>query len=208
MKRVVLLLGFGLVCIGAVYYAAPRYVAARKTADQNAGYARMLMGNGPLVLDSATQAIFVNADRVETFRLVDPNADSDESSMPVSSWPRGQFMGGCQVMHVGPAEGRDFAAALQMALARMPSPGDMTGQSVPGPNDSGSDVGFRVWRGKAHADIYVGLNTGYGEIISEDAHHKPLMRTAGYMGGSRPALLALSRQAFPQDTSLAELGAR
>ena len=68
MKRVVFLLGFGLVCIGAAYYAAPHYVAARKTADQNAAYARMRADNSnPLVLDAATRAVLANADRVQTF---------------------------------------------------------------------------------------------------------------------------------------------
>ena len=205
MKRVVLLLGFGLVCIGVVYYAAPRYVAARKTAGQNAAYARMLAENGPLALDRTTQAIFVHADRVETFRLVDPNADSDEVYMPVGPQPHILYLDYCQVMHIGPVEGRAFAAAIQAALSQMPAPTTEPGARVQGPNDSGSDVGFRVWQRKAHADVYIGLNTGRGEIISEDAHHKPLMRTAGFIGGARPALLALSRQAFPQDKQLAVL---
>ncbi len=157
MKRIVLLLGFGLVCMGAVFYAAPRYVAARKTAGRNAAYARMLAESGPLVLDSATQAIFFNADRVETFRLVDPNADSDEEYMPVGLQPHALYLDNCQVLHVGPVEGRALAAALQNALSQMPAPTQEPGITVQGPNDSGSDVGFRVWRGKAHADIYVGL---------------------------------------------------
>lgn len=156
--------------------------------------------NGPLVLDKVTQAIFTRADRVETFRLVNPNADSDEKSMPVSSWPPGKMMEGCQVMHIGPAEGPTFAAALQAALSQMPD--DTQKQSATGPNDFGSDVGFRVWQGKAHADVYASFNTGDGEVISEDARHKSLMRVAGKMGGSRPALLVLSRKAFPQDTAL------
>ena len=204
MKRVVLLLGFGVLCIGAALVAAPRYVAARKTADQNAAYLRMITENGPLVLDGATQAIFAHADQVETFRLVNPNADSDETLMPPSSWPPGMVIEGCQVMHVGPAQGSALAAALRAALSQMPSPGSQAGQPTAGPNDFGSDVCFRVWQGKSHADIYASFNTGGGEVISKDAHHKTLMQTVGSMGGSRPALLALSREAFPQDSCFVE----
>jgi len=205
MKRIVLLLGFGIVCIGAVSFAAPRFVAARQTADRNAAYAQMMTKNGPLVLDGATQAVLAHADRVETFRLVNPNADSDETAMPIGSSPPGMFVGGCQVLHIGPAKGPAFAAALQAALSKMPSPGSPAGQTVPGPNDFGSDVCFRVWRGKAHADIYASFNTGRGEIISQDAQHKTLTQTVGVMGGSGPALLALSKDAFPQDSYFADV---
>ena len=93
MKRIVLLLGFGIVCIGAVSFAAPRFVAARQTADRNAAYAQMMTKNGPLVLDGATQAVLAHADRVETFRLVNPNADSDETAMPIGSSPQSRAIG-------------------------------------------------------------------------------------------------------------------
>ncbi len=209
MKRVVLLLGFGLVCMGVTYYAAPRYVAARKTADQNAAYARMLAENGPLVLDRATQAVLANADRVETFRLRNPNEDYDEQDMPKLIGPHVRLLDQCEVMRVGPSEHRAVAAALQAALSKVPSPVQKNGQfslaPVGSPNDFGADIGFRVWKGKAHVDVCVGLYTNFVEITTEDAYSKPLAQTTASLGASRPAFIALSKQAFPQDKTLAAL---
>lgn len=209
MKRIVLLLGFGLVCIGAVFYAAPRYVAARQTADRNAAYARMRADNSnPLVLDAATRAILANADRVQTFQLRNPNRDYDESRS-TSVPQRPTEIDNCEVMHIGPTQGRAFAAALQAALSAAPSPLGTDGRfslaPVGSPNDFGADVGFRVWRGKAHADVCVGLYTNFVQITTEAAPSKPLAQTTASLGASRPAFIALSRQAFPQDKQLAAL---
>ena len=209
MKRIVVLLGFGLVCISAAYYAAPRYVSARKTADRNAAYARIMAKNGPLVLNPMTQAILSSSDRVETLRLRNPNEDYDEQDMPATIGPHVQLMDQCEVMRVGPVENHAMAAALQAALFKVPSPvqpnGDLSLMPVGSPNDFGADVGFRVWKGKAHVDICAGFSTGCLEVITKDASPKSLMQTTANMGASRPAFVALSRQAFPQDKSLAAL---
>ena len=209
MKRIVLLLAFGLVCIGAVLYAAPRYVAARNTADRNAAYARMRADNSnPLVLDTVTRAILADADRVQTFQLRNPNRDYDEKDLvPVSPLP--MQVDHCEVMHTGPTQRRAFAAALQAALSEAPSPLGTDGQFSPAPvgspNDFGADVGFRVWRGKVHVDVCVGLDTNFVEITTEAVQSEPLAQTTASLGASRPALLALSKQAFPQDKQLAAL---
>ena len=209
MKRIVVMLGFGLVCIGAAYYAAPRYVSARKTADLNAAYARIMAKNGPLVLNPITQKILANADRVETFRLRNPNEDYDEQDMPAAVGPHVQLLDRCEVMRVGPMENHALAAALQAALSKVPSPaqtnGDLSLMPVGSPNEFGADVGFRVWKGKAHVDICAGFSTGFLEMITMGAGSKSLMQTTAGMGASHPAFLALSRQAFPQDKSLAAL---
>ena len=111
----------------------------------------------------------------------------------------------CEVRHTGPMEGRPFAAALLAALSQMPALEDNAGQPTVMPNDFGSDVGFRVWKGVAHTDVCLGLYTEYGEVASQDAHGKLFGRRIAKLGVSRPALLALSKQAFPQDKALAAL---
>lgn len=109
MKRIVVLLGCGLVCIGTVLYAAPRYVAARKTADRNAAYARMRADNSnPLVLDTATRAILANADRVETFRLQGGDEDEDvsERAALAKAYASPQYLEDHFVIGRGPIQGR------------------------------------------------------------------------------------------------------
>lgn len=208
MKRVVLLLGFGIICIGAVFYAAPRYVAARKTADRNAAYARTLAENGPLVLDRTTQAILENADRVETFRLADFHEGENRSAeeQAILDGPHVQALDDYTVLHIGSPQGSEFAAALRAAVSEIPLPIGRDGLvygGVPSCFDPG--IGFRVWKGKAHVDLCVCFYCTGIQIITTDAHGKQLVQMTTTLGASRPAFLALSKQAFPQDKQLAAL---
>ena len=140
-------------------------------------------------------------------RLMNPNEDYDETYAPHPPKPPVQHLEYCQVLQVGPPQGPAFAHALRVALSKMPSPGGILAEgSAPTPPDGfGSDVGFRVWKVKARTNIYLGFYSNGGQIVSRDAHNKLRMQTESVLDASRPAFLALSRQAFPQDAALAGL---
>lgn len=204
MKRTLLAVSLlAVFCLAAVF-GLPRYQRVREAARRQQCVDEAARNEIPLALDAKTQAILAGADRVETFLLTNPNRDYDEKDVMPLSRPS-MLMEQCEVRRTGPTEGRVFAAALLAALSQMPAPEDDAGQTTVTPNNFGSDVGFRVWKGKAHTDICLGLYTEFGAVISQNAHGKVFARTLAKLGASRTAFLALSKQAFPQDAPLAAL---
>ncbi|MGI4790729.1 MAG: hypothetical protein ACRYFS_18010 [Janthinobacterium lividum] len=198
MKRIVILLSLVIFCTVAICYAVPYYRRAQESKMRQTAYAHRFGVNKPLVLDAATQAILAGADRVETFRLQGGGEHENASDMTTLSGLHPLFLEDHAVIRVGSAQGQVFASALRAALAQAGSEPDGAQCFEPG-------VGFRAWKGKAHTDICVCFTCMGIEIITKDAKHSVLHQSLTVLGTSRPALLALSQQAFPQDSELAAL---
>ena len=196
MKRRLVMVSIVILCLAAAYYGAPRGELAWETAQRQSHYNAYFASRPLLVLDAKTQAILSGADRVETFRLEDDDEDEDEPDYAASQGPHAQFLDGHRVLHVGPEQGRTFAAALSAMLAQAPAPpnGGVPGDFMPG-------VGFRVWKGDAHVDVCASPVSNELQLSAKDAHHKLLQQTMTTLGLSRPAFFTLSEQAFPNDSS-------
>ena len=98
----------------------------------------------------------------------------------------------------GPTQGRAFAGSLRAALVQGTSAPDGAQCFEPG-------IGFRAWKGQAHTDICVCFTCQGVEIVTKNAKQTVLHQSLTELGASRPALLVLSKQAFPQDKQLAAL---
>lgn len=198
MKRIVLLLTLMIFCAAAIA-AVPYYRRAQETARRREAYsvyAHKMGYDKPLALDAKTTAILDGADRVETFRLQGGDEDETAAEMTALHGPHPQYLDEYTVIGNGPTQGRAFAKALQTALVQGTSAPDGAQCFMPG-------VGFRAWKGQAHTDICVCFTCQSVEIVTQDAKQTVLYRSLTELGASRPALLALSRQAFPQDKQLA-----
>ena len=193
MKRTLLLLI--LVVCAASAFAVPHYLRAREAAKRQEAYVRMLASR-PLVLDAKTEAILNNADRVETFLLQGSDEDEDASGKLAAAYASPHYLEDRLVVSTGPTQGRAFAGLLRAALVQGTSEPDIAQCFMPG-------VGFRVWKGQAHTDISVCFTCQGIEIVTKDAKQTVLHQSLTELGASRPALLALSKQAFPQDKQLA-----
>ncbi len=206
MKRILVVASIVILCVAAVGYGVPRYRLARESARRQRYIQeeRQIEDRTPLVLDAKTQAILSGADRVETFRLAG-GGDEEEltgAEQAALHGPHPQYFENYSVMDVGQPQGKPFAASLQKALSQVSGAVDGAQCFDPG-------VGFRVWKAKAHVDVCVcfycsgiQITTPYTspESIRQNPYHQPTM-----LGESRPALLALSKEAFPQDARLAAL---
>lgn len=198
MKRTAIIVALVVLCVAAVGYRPVR-VAWEKHHHEQVRRS-LLVGSTPFVLDPVTQGILSHADRVETFRLSDIHEARDRTTAEWTalSGPHTQFLEEHPVLHKGQPQGAAFAAAMETALTQARSPGSIAGCFDPG-------VGYRVWKGKAHTDICVCFYCEGIELITQDAQHKEVTKTMISLGAARPAFLALSRQAFPQDKALAAL---
>ena len=196
MKRVVLLLVLLAACAAAV--TIPYFLKAREAAQRYAAYKQKMGYDKPLALDRTTQAILANADRVETFRLQGGDEDEDVSQQAAlaKAYASPQYLDDYFVLGKGPTQGRAFAGSLRAALAQGTAAPDFAQCFMPG-------VGFRAWKGRAHTDICVCFTCQGVQIVTQDAKQKVLHQSLTELGASRPALLALSKRAFPQDKQLA-----
>lgn len=201
MKRTIPLLVLLVVCTAAVL--APYYLKAREAARRREAYAQMLANSTPLVLDAKTTAILSGADRVETFRLAGGgDEDYTKEEQATISGPNTRYFENYPVLQVGSVQGRAFAGALNKALLQVSSEANGSQCYEPG-------IGFRVWKGASHRDICICFHCGGLEVlphgsVRDDAHQNPYYLPTS-LGQSRPVLLALSKQAFPQDKALAAL---
>ena len=202
MKRIPLMPTFALLGLAAVIYGFMRPVI-QKNAERRSVEARTaeyLAHSKPLVLDAVTQGIFAHADRVEIFRLEDlsdhdepPSKKSAEidTLLPI-------YIQNHRVILTSPVQDKAFAITLSRALTLADSGAAMTQCFEPG-------IAFRVWRGQLHTDVCVCFLCSGVDVTTEDAKHKVLHYTHSGLRYSRPAFLALSRQAFPEDKQLAAL---
>ena len=200
MKRNVILLGLAIViaCFAPTGY---RMALVAKERHTRALYQRQRDNSPPLVLDATTKNILDGADRVETFRLVE---DADIERTPAefaeeqaaTSGPHVKRLGDYVILHAGPTQDKAFAARLSGALSLVHEEGAGSQCFSPG-------VGFRVWKGLAHVDLCVCFYCSGVDIKTADPKHKALPSIRVSLDRSRAALLALSRQAFPQDKALA-----
>ncbi len=202
MKRTLLLLPFVLVGLTAVAYGLMRPVLAKNAHLQASKdrIAERLAHSKPLVLDAATQGILAHADRVETFRLEsesDGEVRTAAESAVIAALPE-KLVQNHRVMRIGQPQGHELSTDLSRALAEADSEQSFTQCFDPG-------VAFRVWQGKAHTDISICFFCSAMDITTEDAKHKVLDHYHPGLRYSRPALLALSRQAFPDDKQLKAL---
>jgi len=197
MKRTAIIVALVALCLVAVGYRPVRVVWEKHRHEQVRR--SLLVGSTPFVLDPVTQGILSHADRVETFRLSDIHEARDRTTAEWTalSGPHPVF-GEHPVLHKGQPQGPVFAAAMQTALTQTRSPTFLPGCFDPG-------VGYRVWKGKAHTDLCVCFYCEGIELVTQDAHHKEVTKTMISLGAARPAFLALSQQAFPQDKELAAL---
>lgn len=202
MKRTLLAVCLVVFCLAAVA-AAPCYLKAREAARRQEYRDEAARNEMPLVLDAKTQAILAGADRVETFRLAGGgDEDYTKGEQVAISGPNAQYFENYPVLQVGSVQGKAFAGVLNKALSQASNEANGSQCYEPG-------IGFRVWKGAAHRDICVCFHCGGLEVlphgsVRDDAHQNPYHLPTS-LGQSRPALLALSRQAFPQDEALAAL---
>ncbi len=211
MKRTVILLSLAIFGLAAVCYGLTRAVTLTRVVmeqhKRTMALEAMLANSKPLVVDTSTQAILAGADRVETFRLADFHEEEDltPEEQTILSGAHTLSLDNHTVLRTGPTQGRAFASALGNALAQADSGQAVAGQKGLMPSCFDPGVAFRVWQGKAHTDICVCFYCSGVEIITEDANHKVLYQNETGLRYSRPAFLALSKQAFPQDRHLAAL---
>ncbi len=201
MKRTVTVVSLIIFCLLAAIAAAPYCRQAQETARRDAAYTayKHKMGyDKPLALGPETCAVLDGADRVETFHLQggdeDENAGQQAALQKAYDSPR--YLGDYLILGDGPVQGKPFGAALHAALAQGTSAPDSAQCFMPG-------VGFRAWKGQAHTDVCVCFTCSGVEVTTKDAKHTLGYHSLTILGASRPALLALSRQAFPQDKQLA-----
>ena len=211
MKRTVLLLSLTIFFAAALCFGVPYSRMLLERSRRHAAYADMLANSQPVVLDAATQSIMDNADRVETFRLVDFHEQEnytpeeramEERAMVDGSHPRP--LDDYTVLYSGPHEGKVYAAMLREALSQTPSPFRRDGLATGVPSCFDPGVGFRVWAGKSHVDLCVCFYCSGIQIITAEASHKPSTQMT-ILGPSRTAYLKLAQQVFPQDKRLAAL---
>lgn len=195
MKRVVVLLIFAVLGVGAVGYGLLR-TASFRHLPEDARFAP----TGPLVLDAATKAILAGADRVETFRLADFHEGEDRTPAEEEALSGGHLgsLDDYTILRAGAPQGKAFATELGKALSTVETPSLMSQCFDPG-------VGFRIWKGQAHTDLCVCFYCSGVEIVTKDAKHKEIYHHQTVLSGSRAAFLALATQAFPQDAHLAAL---
>jgi len=202
MKRTLLLLALVLVGLTAVAYGLMRPTIEQRSRvrARDARIAEVWAHSPPLVLDAATQGILAHADRAETFRLEsesDGEAHTAAESAAIAALPE-KLVQNHRVMRIGQPQGHELSIALSKALAQADSQQSFTQCFDPG-------VAFRVWQGKAHTDISICFFCSAMDITTENANHKVLYHYHPGLRYSRPALLALSRQAFPGDKQLMAL---
>ena len=192
MKRVLVLLIFAALTVGAVGYGLPRAALWREHRLREQLRDARPFPTGPLVLDAATKAILAGADRVETFRLVDfhEEENSTAAERDVVSGDHVATLDDHLIVRTGAPQGKAFAADLSRAVSTLKSPSFMSQCFDPG-------VGFRVWKGQAHTDLCVCFYCSGIEIITKDARHKEVFHQRAELGTSRAAFLARARQAFP-----------
>lgn len=147
-----------------------------------------------LSLDAATSAIFTQATRVDTFRLADfhEQVRSPKDDQIIDSRKYGT-VGNYTVLSVGRPQDGAFAGRLSQALATANDPSTSFISSCFDPG-----VGFRVWHGHEHADLFLCFTCSGLEITTQ-------ARAGGIradLGAARAPLLALSKEVFPQDTTL------
>lgn len=204
MKTVLIALSLVILCL-AVMYGVPQYQRSREAARRQRAMqqGRLIEDRTPLVLDAKTQAILDSADRVETFRLAGGgDEDYTKQEQAAIGGPHPQYLDHYPIMDVGQVQGKAFAASLKKALSQGTGVEDDLQCFEPG-------VGFRVWKGASHTDMCICFYCSGIQITTPDTSPKSLRQNPYYqrimLGEARPALLALSKQAFPQDTNLAAL---
>lgn len=102
-------------------------------------------------------------------------------------------MGNNTILSVGRPQDGAFARRLAQALTKANAPRASFISSCFDPS-----VGFRVWNGHEHLDLFLCFTCSGLEIVTH-AH------TAGIradLGAARAPLLALCKEAFPQDATL------
>ena len=154
-----------------------------------------------LQVDPLTQSVLAGADRVETFRLADFH-EHPQTKAEFALLDKGGLgsLDDHTIIRIGKTQDAAFARRLLHALSIANDPAH---SFMPSCFDPG--VGFRAWTGKAHTDIVICFYCSGVEIQSKDASGKPGAKTHVDLGAARPALLALSREAFPDDTRLRDL---
>jgi hypothetical protein len=197
MKRTWMLASLAIFCLAAVWLTpvVRAHLEEKRRQDAEAQYEKT---SPRLVLDAKTQAILFGADRVETFRLAGGDMDYTLEEQVALSGPHIQYLDDYTVLHVGPPQGKAFAIPLRAAVAQATADIDAYQCFEP-------VIGFRAWKGKAHTDICVCFFCAGIEVITQDAHNHIVHQTRINLGAARPAFLALSKQAFPQDATLAAL---
>ena len=157
--------------------------------------------DNPLKLDAATEAIFAHADKVEALRLAD-FLDSSTRSLPnFDEIAMGKYGAVHSYTLMRPARivNANFAPRLREALRLTPDKPNPFHQCFePG-------MGFRVWRGKTHTEMFVCFHCEGVEIVTTDERKKEIANFRTDVGAARKSLLALSREAFPEDKVLQEL---
>ena len=192
MMKLVLLTGLiGAGCAGGLALRSVRLHANAAKAPEF-----------PLKLDAATEAIFTHADKVEALRLADFHDNCKRPAEEFDAMLEQKYGAAQHYTLVRPvrAMNLNFAPRLQAALRLTPDPKTYFASQCFDPG-----VGFRVWRGKAHTDVFVCFHCQGVVIVTTDERKKEIVNLRTDVGAARKSLLALSREAFPDDKVLQEL---
>jgi hypothetical protein len=138
---------------------------------------------GPEIL-----AVLQGATRVEAFRIEARAAKPDEKEI-----------GGHPIKATGAEPKREFAQKLAAVLTDEKT---LFGQQarcfLPG-------VAFRLWKDKESVDVLVCFGCKNLRLIARDADGKAVKQASGAFGPDLAPLLALAREAFPDDKELKEV---
>ena len=157
-------------------------------------------------LNAVTEAIFAHSDKVEALRLGDIQETPYRTEAEFIALADQKYgtAGAYNLLRPARIVNTNFAPRLREALRLTPDPKNATAR-ISGCFDPGVKVGFRVWRGKAHTDVFVCFYCQGVEIITTDEHQNKVERFRNDVGSARKSLLALSREAFPEDKVLQDL---
>jgi hypothetical protein len=161
------------------------------------GTALYLREANAMKLDATTAFILANADKVEALRLNyygGPSPDfSDEKRLydPTS---------GYILRRPARVVNTNFAPRLLAALRSLPVQKDREMVECFDPG-----VGFRVWRGGAWTQMFICFRCQGIEISAVSEEGKKSVSLYTDLGSARKTLLALSREAFPDDEELKDV---
>ena len=154
-----------------------------------------------LKLDAVTEAIFAHADKVEALRLGDIQEIASRTGTEFIDLANQKYgvAGGYTLLRPVRLVNTNFAPRLREPLRLTPDPKTAIAR-ISGCFDPG--VGFRVWRGKTYNEVFVCFYCQGVEIVTTDEHKNRVARIRNDVGAARKSLLALSREAFPEDKVL------
>ena len=151
--------------------------------------------------DAETLAIIRSATHVETYR-VDGYAPLRQATPPSASEKEGMVcakvstIDGYPISAYGPTCGKAFAGRLSAVVSDPQSYASEGHECIIVPG-----VVFRVWKGKAFADVILCFRCSQIVILGYDSSGQMVSQTSGVMR-ARDTFVQLAQKAFPHDSEL------